>query len=66
MCIKHVHQVALCIFQKMQWEQIIYYEKVYMELYKVADTLFHIQGDEMYYLCSPNPCKFLQTKFMKL
>ena len=27
------------------------YERVYLPLYKVADTPFHIQGDEMLYKC---------------
>ena len=27
------------------------YERVYLSLYKVADTLFHIQGDELMHTC---------------
>ena len=30
---------------------IVYgYERVYLPLYKVADTLFHIQGDDLHEL----------------
>ena len=32
----------------LQINRLLVYERVYLPLYKVADTHFHIQGDEMF------------------
>ena len=39
------------------------YERVYLPLYKVADTPFHIQGDAMVPFLTPKTLKYFYTSY---